>query len=296
MVDNITIFISYSHDSDEHKKWVCKLGTHLRNHGVDVILDQWNLRIGDDLGFFMEQGLSRSRLVLCVCSEQYVQKANSAAGGVGYEKMILSQALLKHANTNYIIPIVRNNLSNSKIPIYLGSKLYIDFSDDNAYYVKYRELLERIYDQDLAKIPPLGTNPFSTELADRVIAKIKLDENQYSSPEMHGNVKFHYDNNNGVFTIGTGEYSFRTKWSRAGNNSIHAYGTIGYMHGCQEFPEYNDIIDFDFSSSSRTVKKDEVIIWMNSHKHFAAIKILSVKSSNHGYNIDEMEFQYSIYQ
>jgi hypothetical protein len=43
------VFISYSHDSQEHKKWVLDLATRLRNNGVDAIIDQWELRAGDDL-------------------------------------------------------------------------------------------------------------------------------------------------------------------------------------------------------------------------------------------------------
>lgn len=44
------LFISYSHDNEAHKEWVLTLATHLRQHmGVDVILDEWDLRIGGDL-------------------------------------------------------------------------------------------------------------------------------------------------------------------------------------------------------------------------------------------------------
>lgn len=48
-------------------------------------------------------------MVLCVCSEDYVNKANSGIGGTGYESMIISQDLLSNVNLKYIIPIVRNN-------------------------------------------------------------------------------------------------------------------------------------------------------------------------------------------
>lgn len=36
------VFISYSHDNDEHKEWVLQLATRLRSNGIDVILDRWN--------------------------------------------------------------------------------------------------------------------------------------------------------------------------------------------------------------------------------------------------------------
>lgn len=73
---NPTVFISYSHDNEQHKEWVAKLAGDLYSHGVNVIFDQWDLRIGSDLRFFMEQGLSESNLVLCICSENYVNKVN----------------------------------------------------------------------------------------------------------------------------------------------------------------------------------------------------------------------------
>ena len=96
-MENPTVFISYSHDNDEHKAWVLKLATNLRSHGVNAILDQWDLRLGTDLRFFMENGLSSSALVLCVCSENYVRKVDAGTGGSGYEGMIMTQGLLQNA-------------------------------------------------------------------------------------------------------------------------------------------------------------------------------------------------------
>ncbi len=48
IIEHPKVFISYSWDTengdDEHKKWVRDLATKLRSHGVDVILDQFDLR------------------------------------------------------------------------------------------------------------------------------------------------------------------------------------------------------------------------------------------------------------
>lgn len=49
-MSHIDAFIFYSWDSDSHKARVLKLASDLRRHGVDVVLDQWDLRLGDDLG------------------------------------------------------------------------------------------------------------------------------------------------------------------------------------------------------------------------------------------------------
>ena len=82
------VFISYSHDTLDHKKWVLDLATKMRASGIDSIIDQWDLKPGDDLPLFMETNLIESDRVLMVCTEKYVQKANAGLGGVGYEKMI----------------------------------------------------------------------------------------------------------------------------------------------------------------------------------------------------------------
>ena len=50
-----TVFVSYSHDGEEHSDWVLQLATRLRSNSVDVILDRWNLRLGQDLAAFMEK-------------------------------------------------------------------------------------------------------------------------------------------------------------------------------------------------------------------------------------------------
>ena len=113
-MENPTVFISYSHDNDDHKTWVLKLATDLRSHGVNIILDQWDLRLGTDLRFFMKNGLSSAALVLCICSENYVKKVDLGTGGSGYEGMIMTQGLLKNAKEEYVIPIVRNNQSSQK--------------------------------------------------------------------------------------------------------------------------------------------------------------------------------------
>ena len=89
------VFISYSHDSASHKEWVLNFATTLRNRGIDAVLDQWDLKPGDDIPHFMETELSRSDFVIMVCTESYVEKANAGQGGVGYEKMIMTSSLLK---------------------------------------------------------------------------------------------------------------------------------------------------------------------------------------------------------
>lgn len=47
---------TFSHDSLVHKQWVSELAAQLRRNGVDAMIDQWDLGLGDDVTRFMERG------------------------------------------------------------------------------------------------------------------------------------------------------------------------------------------------------------------------------------------------
>ncbi len=158
------IFISYSHDSAEHKGWVLGFATTLRNRGIDAVLDQWDLKPGDDLPHFMETEIAQCDYVFMICTETYVEKANAGEGGVGYEKMIITSSLLSKIDSNIIIPVVRQS-SAPILPTFLKSKIYINFSNDSEVEYSLDELLRTVLDAPLYEKPEIGANPF-TSLAD----------------------------------------------------------------------------------------------------------------------------------
>lgn len=162
------VFIFYSHDSLEHKKWVLELTIRLRNHGIDAIIDQFELQAGDDVPHFMETNLAKVDKIIMVCSERYVEKANKGQGGVGYEKMIITSNLLQRIDENKIIPIIRQN-GEIEIPTFLKSKLYINFSKNDEYEFSYNNLVRTIHGTPLFEKPPVGNNPF------KPVGKIELD-------------------------------------------------------------------------------------------------------------------------
>jgi len=153
------VFISYSHDTLEHKKWVLDLSIRLRNNGIDAILDQFELQPGDDIPHFMETNLANSDKILMICTENYVAKANKGEGGVGYEKMIITSNLMRRIDENKIIPIIRQ-LDTQNVPTFLKSKLYINFFNDVDFEFSYDELVRTIHNSPLFVKPPVGNNPF----------------------------------------------------------------------------------------------------------------------------------------
>lgn len=160
-----TVFISYSHDSPAHKAWVLRLASDLQSNGVEVTLDQWDLRLGQDLSMFMQRGISASDRVLLVCTETYVEKAEAGTGGVGYERLIVTAEVVASIDTRKFVPIVRDNLRPIKVPAFLGPRLYADFSDDAQYNAQLETLLRDLLNNPMAAKPPLGSSPFSGEAA-----------------------------------------------------------------------------------------------------------------------------------
>ena len=161
MTEYPKVFISYSHDSPAHKQWVSELGTKLRHKGIDVILDQWDLSLGDDMTRFMEAGVKSSDRVLVICTDSYVRKANAGEGGVGYERLIVTAQLVQNLGTNKFIPIIRQASGKEKVPTFLGTRVHINFTDDTQFDEKFTDLLHELHRVPKVQKPPLGKNPFS---------------------------------------------------------------------------------------------------------------------------------------
>ena len=159
MAEHPKAFISYSHDSPEHKQWVLELGTKLVQNGVDAILDQWDLNPGDDRTSFMERGVKDSDRVLVICTDSYVRKANDREGGVGYEQLIVTAQVAQNIRTDKFIPIIRRASGEEKTPTFLGTRVYIDFTNDSQFDERFDELLRELYQAPIIEKPPLGEKP-----------------------------------------------------------------------------------------------------------------------------------------
>lgn len=297
MTEHPRVFISYSHDSQEHKNWVLELATNMREHGVDVILDQWDLSIGKDLRFFMEKGLDKTDFVLCVCSSIYVQKADDGIGGVGYESTIISRDLLVNSNTENVLPVIKNNSEAQKTSKFLLNKIYSNFDTGN-YYDEYRLLLEKIYGEDSKKKPALGNSPFQNKMASDIQIKNDLDKSQYISIENDGVVQFDYSKNDGIYTLGQGELSFDTTWSGCSSDCIYAYSDnvklVGYIPDNYDYPSEQGLLKFDYTSRVVKVHKNEIVVFQNKFGNFVAVKVLDIKSKSHGEELDYLNFEYRV--
>ena len=72
---------------------VLDIATELVESGIDVILDKWNLKEGDDADVFMEQMIADPTIqkVLIICDKMYSEKSDKRKGGAGTEAQIISR-------------------------------------------------------------------------------------------------------------------------------------------------------------------------------------------------------------
>lgn len=156
-----TVFISYSHDTREHKQWVARLATALMAKHVQVVIDQWDLEPGDDVPKFMERAVKRADRVLMICTGPYVRKANDGKGGVGYEAMVVTGELVRDLGTRKFIPIIRQGGSDPVVPDCVGTRLWVNFSSDDEFESALAELVETLHRAKHLNKPALGSNPYT---------------------------------------------------------------------------------------------------------------------------------------
>ena len=128
------IFISYSWTTEEFKQKVRGLAERLVHDGVDVKLDVWDLKDGQDKFAFMEQCVTNPHIdkVLIICDKGYAEKADERRGGVGDETTIISPEIYKDASQEKFVPVVmeKDEKDEPYLPAYLKSRMYKDLSGE----------------------------------------------------------------------------------------------------------------------------------------------------------------------
>lgn len=157
---NPKLFISYCWTSVEHIEWVIRLAEKLVGNGVDVELDKWSLKEGQDIPSYIERMVTDETInrVVIISDEEYSKKANDRTGGVGRETYVISEELYKKKDqTKFVVVLKEKNASGEAcLPAYCASRLYIDFSDVQKQEQNYEQLLRWIYDKPMYVKPEVG--------------------------------------------------------------------------------------------------------------------------------------------
>jgi hypothetical protein len=157
-------FISYSWSSPGHFDLVRSYAERLVSDGVDTLLDQWDLSEGQDKYAFMEKMVTDPTVshVIIFSDQTYTQKADKREAGVGTESQIISKEVYDRVDQKKFIPIVcqRSEDDEPYLPVFLESRIWIDFSTPESVNENWEKLLRALYGKPIHEKPSLGKPPF----------------------------------------------------------------------------------------------------------------------------------------
>lgn len=161
-----------------------------------------------------------------------------------------------------------------------------------------REDIDSIFDEKVKYIPRMNVTRMPNPSGGNTVYIDEIIE-AYTNTAQSGNFSFDYSNNNGEYIIGSGEYLFRTKWSKASDKSIYAYSDapeIAAIARIKNLEKLEGEIEgpFDFSSRCRNVQLGDAVLWKNQAGHFAVTKILEIQDDTRGASEDKLVCEYII--
>ncbi|MDZ7970666.1 MAG: TIR domain-containing protein [Nostoc sp. DedSLP03] len=182
------IFISYSHDSPEHKDRVLQLANRLRAEGVNCNIDQYEVSPDEGWPRWMMNQLEWADFVVVVCTEQYGRRFRGReepgiGRGVAWEGAIITQEFYdSHVKSTKFVPVIFCSKDENFIPIIIRGFSRYNLLTENEYKAFYRHLTN----QPLNPKPPLGER---VELAPLVLPSLParnrqqyfLNESQYAN-------------------------------------------------------------------------------------------------------------------
>ena len=117
------VFISYSHDSDEHCALVLQFSDQLREDGIDCYIDQYiNCSPKEGWQRWMKRQIKEADFVLIVCTEHYLLRFDGedreGGRGVTYEGAIITQLLYDEFQENTkFLPVIPDDGSIDNVPL-----------------------------------------------------------------------------------------------------------------------------------------------------------------------------------
>ncbi|WP_460231416.1 toll/interleukin-1 receptor domain-containing protein [Agrobacterium radiobacter] len=159
---NPRVFISYSWSNQDHQNQVIDIAKSLVGEGIDVVLDVWDLKPGNDSYVFMESMVSDNvTKVLMLCDETYVKKSDDRQGGAGTEAQIITPKIYREHNQDKFVAAImgRDENGNPYIPTYYGGRIYFDLTSPTNYPTEFEKIVRWAWGKPLHEKPALGVKP-----------------------------------------------------------------------------------------------------------------------------------------
>lgn len=185
------VFISYSWDSQEHKNSVLDLAERLRMHGIDCIIDQFEVSPAEGWLNWMLNQIEQSDFVLLVCTEKYYRRYRGKeklgkGKGVVWEGAIISQLIYDQQSNNRFIPVIFDPQAGNYIPYELRKNTWyllnrFNFNlEESGYESLYRHLTNQSRKKgslgEIVSLPPLTSHQVDTPRENGQIQQEKLTE------------------------------------------------------------------------------------------------------------------------
>ncbi|MEO1370473.1 MAG: SEFIR domain-containing protein, partial [Acidobacteriota bacterium] len=146
-MDHPVVFVSYSHDSPEHRTTVLGLAQRLRQDGVDVVIDEYVVGTPSQ-GWprWMLDELDRADFVLVVCTETYYRRFRGheepgRGRGVDWEGAIITNELYRERTRGTkFVPVLLGDADDGCIPEPLRSFSFYRLTSEESYWKLYRTL------------------------------------------------------------------------------------------------------------------------------------------------------------
>jgi hypothetical protein len=156
-------FISYSWSSESHREMVRNWADRLLADGIEVVLDQYDLKEGHDKYVFMEKMVTDPSVthVLVVCDKIYAEKSDARKAGVGTESQIISQEVYKMVEQSKFIPIFCEFSAAGEpyLPTFMKSRIGINFSTPELANDNWEQLIRLLFGKPLYQKPSVGKPP-----------------------------------------------------------------------------------------------------------------------------------------
>ena len=152
------VFISYSHDSQEHRLRVYELLRKLRADGIFCVTDHTLMSPPEGWQAWMEDRIKEADFTLVVCTETYLRRAErkeqpGVGLGVTWEATLITNEIYKNASRNTkFIPVVFSLEDVAHRPGWLGQVSYYRVDLDDGYEL----LLRHLTNQPLFDEPPVA--------------------------------------------------------------------------------------------------------------------------------------------
>jgi TIR domain len=247
-VSNYDVALSFAVE----QRWYVELvNSELKALGISTFYDEdWQVDLwGKDLNeAFTEIYSKQAKSVLMFISKEYVEKVWTRVE----RRAALSRAI--NEKGEYILPVRFDHTSVPGLPSTVKYIVLQDLSAKQLAHLVCRKIGREIPPSFIATGPPPGSKATSNE------------------------VTFNYWNHSGRFLIGSGDFEFDMRWSKAGLGRIYCYSDgrarVALVPMSSRLSDVTKASTLDYSSRVRAPSEGRFLTLQNPKGYFAAVKII----------------------